>query len=314
MPLVLEATQSSYSSTTVSGEFTSQSLTEELLLETMIQIIIIILGTTAVTKGSMECNLTGPAESQLCFGAVGKPLIFNLPINKTLQMKLMKNNSSILTLSDKKGEVIDKYRSISTLLNNGAFRINCVTRDDAGDYELEIYSSSGHHVKRVNVHLKIIEPVSDPNVSQTCLSPEQMNISCSAEGDGVKFTLSLDDNELMQTREGSTGKLNVSNVSFILHGQLVGKLVCRVQNDVSSEQTSIQLTSCNDVASLPTGVVAVAVTAGVVSLLLVPAVFLCKKHFRKRTTKPTTVKDGDAEDEIVYSDVRVTPAARKMHR
>ncbi|XP_061595175.1 uncharacterized protein LOC133459310 isoform X1 [Cololabis saira] len=278
----------------------------------MILIIITILGTTALTKGAMECDLTGPVAFHQCFGAVGKPLIFNLPTNTTLQMTLLKNKTSILTLNDNKREVTD-YRNISTLLKNGTFKINCVTRDDAGDYELEIFSTvSGEHKQRVNVHLKIIEPVSDPNVSQTCLSPEQMNISCSAEGNGVKFTLSLDDNVLMQTRAGSTGKLNVSNVSFILHGQLVGKLVCRVQNDVSSEQTFIQLTGCKGAGSL-LSLVNVAVKASLVCVLSLLAVFLGIKHFKRRTKKPTTVKGDEAEDEPVYRHLRVTPAARQLH-
>ncbi|XP_061596762.1 uncharacterized protein LOC133460204 [Cololabis saira] len=170
-----------------------------------------------------------------------------------------------------------------------------------GNFMCQVRNNVSEHETVLNL-TACKEPVSDPNVSQTCLSPEQMNISCSAEGDGVKFTLSLDDNELMQTREGSTGKLNVSNVSFILHGQLVGKLVCRVQNDVSSEQTSIQLTSCND-ASCTLIPVAVAVVAGLVSLLVVSAIFLGIKHFKRRTNQPRSVKEGNAGDENVYSDV-----------
>ncbi|GLD46651.1 uncharacterized protein AKAME5_000098700 [Lates japonicus] len=35
-------------------------------------------------------------------------------------------------------------------------------------------------------------PVSKPDVSQTCLSPEQMAVSCSSDGDGVEFILTLD--------------------------------------------------------------------------------------------------------------------------
>ncbi|XP_061596763.1 uncharacterized protein LOC133460207 [Cololabis saira] len=265
-------------------------------LQTMILIHVIttILGTAAITEGTpqyraLECNLTGPLADQTCFVALGKPLIFHLPTHTTMKTSLKKNNVQILTLTSDACGVSDKYGNISTLKNNGTFKINLATRDDAGDYKLEIYSStSGERLQRVNVHLEIIEPVSDPNVSQTCLSPEQMNISCSAEGDGVKFTLSLDDNELMQTREGSTGKLNVSNVSFILHGQLVGKLVCRVQNDVSREQTSIQLTSCNGVSSHPV-LVTMAVKASVVCVLLVLVVFLGIKRFKQRKNKARVV-------------------------
>ena len=79
-------------------------------------------------------------------------------------------------------------------------------------------------------------PVSKPAVSQMCLSPEQMNISCSSEGDEVELMLTLDGVSLMQT--------SVSNVTISLHGQLTGSLMCRVWNNVSRDETVIHLTSC----------------------------------------------------------------------
>lgn len=106
-------------------------------------------------------------------------------------------------------------------------------------------------------------PVSKPAVSQMCLSPEQMNISCSAEGDRVEFILTLDSLLLMQTRGNSqspssstmntqspagskTGpdKASVSTVTISLNGQLTGNLMCQVWNNVGKEETVIQLKRC----------------------------------------------------------------------
>lgn len=106
-------------------------------------------------------------------------------------------------------------------------------------------------------------PVSKPVVSQMCLSPERMKISCSSEGDGVEFIFSLDSLVLMQTRGHSQSQKNwaadlqslsanatkqeessVSYFSISLYGQPTGNLMCQVKNNVSSDTTVLQLTSC----------------------------------------------------------------------
>lgn len=98
--------------------------------------------------------------------------------------------------------------------------------------------------------------VSKPAVSQMCLSPEQMNISCSSEGDEVEFTLTLDGHLLLQTKgrnlsqsswtinSQTEDKSSVSNVTISLYGQLTGHLVCHVRNNVSRDETIVHLTSC----------------------------------------------------------------------
>lgn len=111
-------------------------------------------------------------------------------------------------------------------------------------------------------------PVSKPDVFQMCLSPEQMMVTCSSEGDVKEFNLSLDGYLLMQNRTCSqsprrltedTPSLasnttnqdtrSVSNVQISLYGQLTGNLMCNVRNNVSKEETVIQLTSCKGIVS-----------------------------------------------------------------
>lgn len=100
-------------------------------------------------------------------------------------------------------------------------------------------------------------------MSQMCLSPEQMKVSCSSEGDGVEFILTLDGHLLTQTRDhsqspinwtvdamslnGSTDnqhKPNVSNITVSLHGSLTGNLTCNVWNNFSRDETVFHLKSC----------------------------------------------------------------------
>ncbi|XP_044079553.1 uncharacterized protein LOC122888777 [Siniperca chuatsi] len=224
--------------------------------------------------------------------------------------------------------VHDKYINHSTCFTNGTFKLHNARKTDSGDYKLQTYASDGKLLQTINKHLEIQAPVSKPAVSQMCLSPEQMNISCSSEGDGVEFILTLDGLLLMQTTGHSQSlsnwtvnmqslagskpeqdKPSVSNVTISLHGQLTGNLMCNVRNNVSREETVIRLTSCKGFIS-HSSFVTVAVIASAATLLLLLALFLGIKHLNKKP-RPMTVNEDNTEDEIVYSDVRVMKDTRK---
>ncbi|XP_026038084.1 uncharacterized protein LOC113030660 isoform X1 [Astatotilapia calliptera] len=152
-------------------------------------------------------------------------------------------------------------------------------------------------------------PVSEPAVLQMCLSPQQMTVSCSSEGDEVEFTLFLDDNLLIKTQPSIAENRNISNVSISLHGQLLGKLMCIVQNNISREQTIIHLISCTGNIS-DHCIVTVAVVVSAVAILLILAVFLGIRKF-KNTTGIMTVNEDEAEEDVVYSDIRLKQLARE---
>ncbi|KAM9728520.1 uncharacterized protein ACNS7B_016427 [Menidia menidia] len=141
-----------------------------------------------------------------------------------------------------------------------------------------------------------------------------MTVSCSAEGDEVDFTLSLDNNTLIHSRPEITESQSLTEITIRLHGQLVGKLVCDVQNNVSRKQTDVQVTGCGSRAGGPglnLGVTTVAVISSVSALFLF-AVLIRNKYLEKKNQNRNSITvriDGD-EDEVVYSDVRVTRAAR----
>ncbi|CAG5871709.1 unnamed protein product [Menidia menidia] len=227
----------------------------------------------STNEGVMECNVTKPTETQQCFGALGEPLILHLPVDKTIQTTLKKGTQFSLRFNgisqkDMNAETV-RSKNPFTQLDNGTLRIDQTTKNDAGVYQLEVHSSSdGKFLQKTNINLKILAAVTQPAVSHRCLSAEQMTVSCSAEGDEVNLTLSLDNNTLIHSRPESTESQSLTEITIRLHGQLVGKLVCDVQNNVSRKQTDVQVTGCGSSAG-----------------------------------------DGD-EDEVVYSDVRVTRAAR----
>ncbi|XP_035985875.1 uncharacterized protein LOC118559310 [Fundulus heteroclitus] len=265
----------------------------------LIYLLITVLGTSALAKGPTECNLTNPSEDQHCFGALVEPLFFYLLTSEKEKILLKRNEATVF-----KSDSNAKHKNNYEYFNNGTLKVDKTTKNDSEIYQLEVYSSSSGILQRkIKLRLYIIAPVSQPAVSQTCLSPQQMSVNCSAKGDDVEFTLALDENLLIQTKVEHGENQSVSNVILTLHGQLEGNLVCKVWNKVSSEQTDIHLISCKDTSD-----VTVAVTAVICVLLLLLALFLGFKAFIKRRSR-ASLREVSAD--VVYADVRVRRTAFK---
>nr|XP_029138547.1 uncharacterized protein LOC110004226 [Labrus bergylta] len=227
-------------------------------------VIITALAATALAQGSIECNFTEATGTQQCYGAVGQLLIFHLPNTADRDVRLTKDKTRII-LKCKKNQIEtpqEEYGNQTELFTKGRFELGKALKTHSGDYMLEEYSGNGTLIRKVNVHVEIEAPVSKPAVSQMC-SSEQINISCSSEGDGVEFRLTLDGNLLMQTRDNSqflnSSRVNIQSltetrttqdepslkhVTISLKGQLAGSLTCIVWNNVSKEETVIQLKIC----------------------------------------------------------------------
>ncbi|KAM9728253.1 T-cell surface antigen CD2-like isoform 2-T2 [Menidia menidia] len=270
--------------------------TEDFHLKTMtlISLLITVLIATDLVKGVMECNVTKPTETQQCFGALGEPLILHLPVDKTIQTTLKKGTQFSLRFNgisqkDMNAETV-RSKNPFTQLDNGTLRIDQTTKNDAGVYQLEVHSSSdGKFLQKTNINLKILAAVTQPAVSHRCLSAEQMTVSCSAEGDEVNLTLSLDNNTLIHSRPESTESQSLTEITIRLHGQLVGKLVCDVQNNVSRKQTDVQVTGCGSRAGGSHNhnwLVTLAVKSSLIALFLL-AVFLIFICCKLRAPKPT---------------------------
>ncbi|XP_019120091.2 uncharacterized protein LOC109139802 [Larimichthys crocea] len=283
-----------------------------------IYMIFTALATTTLAKGSIECNFSEPAGAR-CFGIAGQPLLFHLTNTANPDIRLTKDDKfPILKVKNHNVTQNKEYVNHFAFFTNGTFKLGNAMKKHSGDYLLTEHGSDGVLLRNVTVHLEIQVPVSKPAVSQMCLSPEQMNISCSAEGDRVEFILTLDSFLLMQTRGNSqspssstmntqspagskTGpdKASVSTITISLNGQLTGNLMCQVWNNVGKEETVIQLKRCQDV---PFSVVTVA--ASVVTLLLLGGLCLGIIKLYKTQTRPT-INEDNTEDEIIYTTVRV---------
>ncbi|XP_051256238.1 uncharacterized protein LOC127363592 isoform X3 [Dicentrarchus labrax] len=265
-----------------------------------IYMIITALVSAALVKGSMECNLSGPTGTQQCVGAPGEPLLFHLPTNTNISKIRLKKNEKFTILNIANNSVIQQYMNNSVFFTNGTFKLNSARRTDSGDYQLQTYGSDGKLLDTIKMHLEI---------------KEQMNISCSSEGEEIEFILTLDGHLLIQTRDhshsqssstldtlplaGSTDnqhKPSVSIVTISLHGQLTGNFMCNVRNNISGKETVIHLTSCK--VSISHFSVVIAVRAGLIILLLLALCLgVCLAHKKARSI---TLKDGISKDGILY--------------
>ncbi|XP_039474016.1 carcinoembryonic antigen-related cell adhesion molecule 6-like [Oreochromis aureus] len=239
----------------VSEEFTGNKLQRRHILNVkmiLIYVIIVALAVTVVGQGSLECNLTEPGP-QTCFGVLGEPLVFYIPKKPRIKTSLKKSTDKILMLiNDKLVTLNEKYKNRTTFFPNGTLKLKKVTKNDSGEYSMETHiSAEGVLLHTVNIHLHILAPVSEPAVTQMCLSPKQMTVSCFSEGDEVEFILSLDDKLLIQSTADGIENNNISNVTINLPGQLMGNLTCVAQNNASRKQTITHLTSCTAPVSEP---------------------------------------------------------------
>ncbi|XP_042355731.1 uncharacterized protein LOC121952918 isoform X3 [Plectropomus leopardus] len=167
-----------------------------------ISMIFTVLATAALAKGAIECSFSNPTGVQQCFGAVGQLLIFHLSNTANTDITLKKDDEYIIfkRVKNKTVTLHEDYMNQPEPFTNGSIKLGYAMKRHSGDYQLEEFGFNGVLLKKVNVNLEIQAPVSKPAVSQMCLSPEEMNISCSSEGDEVELILTLDNVLLMRTR------------------------------------------------------------------------------------------------------------------
>ncbi|CAL8333158.1 unnamed protein product [Gadus morhua 'NCC'] len=241
-----------------------------------------------------------PHITTQCFGSLGGTVEVQLP--KTSQddiYKLKKNNVPIVEYKNQTNN-LDYSFNIST----GIFTINDINRTEDA-------------------------PVSSPLLSRECLSRGQQRVSCSAGGDGLHYSWSLDGLPLNDPCLLS-GPSSASDVT--LEPGRTGLVTCSVRNNVSHAAANITLsvcdgfiyvnctsvngthisqwvhrdnvTLCSETADGPDPkkmelVHIIAGSLSVMALLLIVAlgVYCAKKH---KTSKDTT----EAED-VIYADVSV---------
>ncbi|KAK2849192.1 hypothetical protein Q5P01_009026 [Channa striata] len=126
--------------------------------------------------------------------------------------------------------------------SNGTLRINNLSRNDGGEYKLEIYDSNGRMLQQRSQHFCIQAPVSSVLLVSECLSQGEMRVSCSSEGgDSPQYSWTLDGHTLTDA-ELLSGNKETNNITLKQH--VSGNLVCSVRNHVSHVSKEETISDC----------------------------------------------------------------------
>lgn len=108
-------------------------------------------------SGSFKCNLRYlPATTTQCLGELGEPLFICLPAGTT-KLTLKKNDDIVFKLIDRV-DVLDNDKPVTKLsfFKNATLKLNKASKEDAGDYLLEIYNSAnGKFMTELSFHVEI---------------------------------------------------------------------------------------------------------------------------------------------------------------
>ncbi|KAK2849597.1 hypothetical protein Q5P01_009431 [Channa striata] len=209
-------------------------------MEAVVGLLVMLLG---VSSG-VETNCDGRQNGTQCYGALGGTVVLQLMENTSeiSRFQWYKNNTVIITW--RHNSLIENQIQDRSLFNpsNGTLRINKLSRNDGGEYKLEIYDSNGQPLSSRYLQFSIQAPVSSVLLVSECLSQGQMRVSCSSEGgDSPQYSWTLDGHTLTDA-ELLSGNKETNNITLKQH--VSGNLVCSVRNHVSHVSKEETISDC----------------------------------------------------------------------
>ncbi|XP_021439344.2 uncharacterized protein LOC110504833 isoform X1 [Oncorhynchus mykiss] len=210
-----------------------------------------VLGLLVISAGvshGLETSCDARQNGSQCYGALGGTVYLQLVTDATRydELSFWKGSTGAKTeiLKMKKDKWVIKYTPIEDrvhfFINNGTFRLNNTRRNDSGEYLLQEYNSAGVAQGSRGLQLFIEAPVSSPQLSSECQSHGEMRVSCSTEGDGPRYSWTLDGQTLNDTDAPPDNKTN----TITLTKGLSGDLTCTVRNNINSDTVSRRIVHC----------------------------------------------------------------------
>ncbi|XP_074530492.1 uncharacterized protein LOC141793603 isoform X1 [Halichoeres trimaculatus] len=205
-----------------------------------LSLLLLLLG---VSHG-VETSCDGRKNRAQCFGALGGSVQLQLMDDASELFRYRWRKDSIVILDGRKGRPVTDltdYR-FSFTLKNGTFRINNLSRNDGGNYTLEIHDSDGIQTATQTLQLIIQAPVSSVKLVSECLSQGEIRVSCSSEvGDSPQYSWTLNGRKLKESQLYS-GNHETKNIT--LKQDVSGELVCTVKNQVSDDKGEKTISTC----------------------------------------------------------------------
>ncbi|KAJ3587806.1 hypothetical protein NHX12_011402 [Muraenolepis orangiensis] len=204
-------------------------------------VLVFLVGVTDGVK--VFCNATRPhgdVNVPQCFGPLGGAVEVQLftPLSQGYIVTLKKNENFLFFRDIERTIQVENY---SFDLSTGIFTVKDIKRTDDAEYSIEIYHENGRSIAVGICSLSVQAPVSSPLLSLECLASGEQRVSCSAEGDALRYGWSLDGNPLVDTHLLS-GSGATSHMTLKLGWS--GVIKCSVSNDVSISTASTTVSVC----------------------------------------------------------------------
>ncbi|XP_055368564.1 T-cell surface antigen CD2-like, partial [Betta splendens] len=191
----------------------------------------------------VETYCDGRQDRAQCYGALGGTVDVQLMDRASDVHKYLWKKGPRTILDGRKDQILTDLTDQRYLFtpSNGTIRINNISRNDSGEYQLELYDSEGKDKKRT-LHLTIQAPVGSVLLLSECLSEGQMRASCSSEGgDSPQYSWTLDGHTLTHA-ELLSGNNETNSITLKQH--VSGRLLCSVRNQVNNVSKEETITDC----------------------------------------------------------------------
>ncbi|XP_041654101.1 uncharacterized protein LOC121516759 isoform X1 [Cheilinus undulatus] len=204
-------------------------------------LLLLLLG---VSHG-VKTHCDGRQNGAVCFGPLGGTVVFRLmdDASKIFRYAWKKGETNILQGREEKVITNQITNRSSFTPSNGTFRINDLSRNDDGEYTLELFfDSSGSNKAKQTLQLNIQVPVSSVRLTSECLSEGEKRVSCSSqEGDSPRYSWTLNGRTLSNSQLLSG---NSESQTITLKQDQSGRLACTVRNQVTSVTKEEQISTC----------------------------------------------------------------------
>ncbi|XP_041654100.1 uncharacterized protein LOC121516758 [Cheilinus undulatus] len=193
----------------------------------------------------VETHCDGRQNGAVCFGPLGGTVVFRLmdDASKIFRYGWKKGETNILQGREEKFITNQITNRSSFTPSDGTLRINDLSRNDGGEYTLELFfDSSGSNKAKQTLQLNIQVPVSSVRLTSECLSEGEKRVSCSSqEGDSPQYSWTLNGRTLSNSQllSGNSESQNIT-----LKQDQSGPLACTVRNQVTSVTKEEQISTC----------------------------------------------------------------------
>ncbi|XP_019903730.2 T-cell surface antigen CD2 [Esox lucius] len=266
------------------------------------RITVCLVMSLATQVRALACNLSQKNGSHQCYGVSGEPLYLHLIANSNNEGISLKKGDTIVLKSTTKSSKLTLSDEKRSEFLNGTFRLNEAMRKDSGDYTIEIHDTRGKLLRLINMQLDIQVPVSPPMLFHICVRHEEAVGICISDGDDLQYSWTLNSQILNSGVPYNVVKLKNNDT---------GELTCIVQNNVSSQNSTIVATACQDVSSQ---FLFLAVTLAVVLTVTLISLLKLFNHIRKKQRCRCDTSDNGNNEHVVYADVRVNKQRKQTKK